>query len=296
MRMREYSESIPKPLVNIGNRPILWHIMKYYAHFGHKDFILCLGWKANAIKQYFLQYDECISNDFVLSSGGTSIDLLNSDIHDWKITFVDTGARSNIGQRLNAVRHHLQGEEEFLANYTDGLSDVHLPSMIDSFRKKNSIASFLSVKPSQSFHTVHFGADGTVDRMEPVSRAGVWMNGGFFIFRTEFFDYLNEGEELVERPFQRLVEQGKLSTYAYDGFWSCMDTFKEKQDLDDLYASGTPPWQVWRNQDAARGHAQPPAISKAMLKAGLNQRRKLDRSPAGEPAPHVRARHDIAAS
>ena len=114
MRMREYSEATPKPMVNIGNRPILWHIMKFYAHYGYNDFILCLGWKANAFKQYFLQYDECISNDFVLSSGGDRIELLNSDIDDWKITFVETGIHSNIGQRLKAVEHHLKDEDEYI--------------------------------------------------------------------------------------------------------------------------------------------------------------------------------------
>ncbi len=251
MRLREFSESIPKPMVKIGNRPILWHIMKYYAHYGHKDFILCLGWKANFIKQYFLQYDECISNDFVLSSGGNSVELLNSDIHDWKITFVDTGMQSNIGQRLKAVESHLEGEVEFLANYADGLSNVHLPDVINSFRKSKSIASFLSVKPSQSFHSVQIQEDGKVSGIKPVAESGMLMNGGFFTFRKEIFQYLREGEELVEKPFHRLIQQGKLRTHTHDGFWSCMDTFKEKQDLDDLYASGSPPWEIWESQKPA---------------------------------------------
>ena len=249
MRMREYSESVPKPMVRIGNRPILWHIMKYYAHYGHKDFILCLGWKDTVIKDYFLQYNECVSNDFVLSSGGQSIKLLHSDIDDWKITFVDTGTRSNIGQRLKAVEHHLSDEDEFLANYTDGLSNIHLPDMIEAFRRRESIASFLSVKPSQSFHTVSARDDGTVRSIAPASGSGLLMNGGYFIFRKEFFQYLNDGGELIEEPFDRLIRKGKLSTYSHDGFWSCMDTFKEKQDLDDLYASGSPPWEIWKDAD-----------------------------------------------
>ena len=124
--MREYSENIPKPLVSIGYRPILWHVMKYYAHYGHTDFILCLGYKADLIKQYFLHYDECVSNNFVLSNGGKELRLLNRDIEDWNITFVDTGIMSNIGQRLKAVEAHLEGEEVFLANYTDGLTDLPL--------------------------------------------------------------------------------------------------------------------------------------------------------------------------
>src|SRR5713101_1065274 len=128
MRLREYSENIPKPMVTIGYRPILWHVMKYYAHFGHKDFILCLGYRADSIKNYFLNYDECLSNDFVLSRGGKNVELIHTDAHDWKITFADTGINSNIGQRLKAAEKYLKGEEVFLANYTDGLSDLHLPS------------------------------------------------------------------------------------------------------------------------------------------------------------------------
>src|SRR6185436_12849110 len=145
MRMREFSEAVPKPMVPIGYRPILWHVMKYYAHHGHKDFILCLGYKADIIKNYFLEYNECVSNDFVLSNGGKNVELLNSDIHDWNITFVDTGLMSNIGQRLRAVQRHLENEEMFLANYTDALSDVHLPSVIDAFRDSGRVASFVSV-------------------------------------------------------------------------------------------------------------------------------------------------------
>src|SRR5262249_46660265 len=133
MRLREHSESIPKPMVPIGYRPILWHVMKYYAHYGHKDFILCLGYKADAIKHYFVNYDEAVSNDFVLSNGGRKLHLLNSDIHDWKITFVDTGLQSNIGQRLKQVERYIGEVEVFLANYSDGLTDLPLPKMIEHF-------------------------------------------------------------------------------------------------------------------------------------------------------------------
>ncbi len=160
MRMREYSEAFPKPMVPIGYRPILWHVMKYYAHYGHKDFILCLGYKADIIKKYFLEYDECVSNDFVLSAGGKDLKLLSSDIHDWNITFVDTGLTSNIGMRLKAVQKHLAGEEMFLANYTDGLSDVPLPAVISSFEASNNVACFVSVKPRASFHLIQVQPDG----------------------------------------------------------------------------------------------------------------------------------------
>ena len=170
MRLREYSESIPKPMVTIGYRPILWHVMKYYAHFGHKDFILCLGWKANAIKQFFLGYDECISNDFVMSSGGEKVKLLNRDIADWNITFVDTGTTANIGQRLKAVEPYLKNESTFLANYTDGLCDVDLNELIAFHHQQNAVGTFLSVPPSQTFHTVESDDDGRVCRIEEIGK------------------------------------------------------------------------------------------------------------------------------
>jgi glucose-1-phosphate cytidylyltransferase len=248
MRLREFSESIPKPMVTIGYRPILWHVMKYYAHYGHKDFILCLGWKANVIKDYFLNYDECVSNDFVLSGGGKKISLLNSDIHDWNITFVDTGVTACIGERLKAVQPHLEGEETFLANYTDGLSSIDLNELIEFHRVNESVATFLSVRPSQTFHKVSVDEFGHVERIEEISRTDTWMNGGFFVFSREFFDYLHEGEELVEEPFQRLIVDGRLRSMRHHGFWGCMDTYKEKQMLDDMYERGDTPWAVWEKR------------------------------------------------
>ena len=247
MRLREYSESIPKPMVNIGYRPILWHIMKYYAHFGHNEFILCLGWKADYIKKYFLEYDECISNDFVLSSGGQNVDLLTSDIHDWKITFVDTGATANIGERLVAVEKHLGDDDTFLANYTDGLCDLHLPDLVECHRNNDAVASFLTVKPSQTFHTVKSRPDGTVDAIEAIHETDVRINAGYFVLQREIFRYIRAGEEFVEQPFNRLIAEHRLFAHPFDGFFGCMDTFKEKQMLDDMYARGETPWELWKH-------------------------------------------------
>jgi len=249
MRMREYSDALPKPMVPIGYRPVLWHVMKYYAHYGHKDFILCLGYKADVIKKYFLEYDECVTNDFVLSKGGKNLELLNSDIHDWNITFVDTGLTSNIGQRLRAVQKYLQGEEMFLANYTDGLSDVPLPSVIESFKATSNIACFVSVKPRASFHLIDMEPNGVVKGIEHIAKSGARMNGGFMVLRQEIFRYMRDGDELVEAPFRRLIAEGKLMAYAHEGYWACMDTFKEKQDLEDLFARGNAPWAVWNGHD-----------------------------------------------
>jgi glucose-1-phosphate cytidylyltransferase len=245
MRMREYSETIPKPMVPIGYRPILWHVMKYYANYGHKDFILCLGYKADVIKKYFLEYNECVTNDFVFSKGGKNVELLSSDIHDWNITFVDTGIMSNIGQRLKAVQKHLQEEEMFMANYTDGLSDVPLPMVIESFKRSTNVACFVSVKPSASFHLVNADTNGVVKSIEHIGKTGAGINGGFMVLRREIFNYMRDGEELVEEPFRRLITEGKLMAYQHGGFWACMDTFKEKQDLEDLFTRGKAPWTVW---------------------------------------------------
>jgi glucose-1-phosphate cytidylyltransferase len=245
MRIREYSDAIPKPMVPIGYRPLLWHVMKYYAHYGHKDFILCLGYKADVVKNYFLNYDECISNNFILSNGGNRLKLLNSDIHDWNITFVDTGISSNIGQRLKAVEPYLDGESVFLANYSDGLTDLPLPAYIDHFLQRDKVGSFLAVTPSQSYHVVSVDGD-LAGGIRPMAETGILINGGFFAFRTEIFDFMKPGEELVVQPFQRLIQKQQLLAYKYDGYWTCMDTFKDKQQLEDLYTRGEAPWEVWK--------------------------------------------------
>ena len=248
MRMREFSEAVPKPMVPIGYRPILWHVMKYYAHHGHRDFILCLGYKADVIKNYFLEYNECLSNDFVLSKGAKNIELLSRDIDDWNITFVDTGLTSNVGMRLRAVQKHLKGEEMFLANYTDGLSDVSLPSVIKAFKHSSATACFVSVKPRASFHMIEADDGGHVKSIEHIGKSGFRMNGGFFVLRNEIFNYMRDGEELVEDPFRRLIAEGKLMAYRHDGFWACMDTFKERQELEDVFTRGNAPWAIWSPQ------------------------------------------------
>ena len=245
-RLREYSGEIPKPMVKIGYRPILWHVMKYYAHFGHKEFILCLGYKADVIKQFFLNYEEWISNDFTLSGGGKHLELENNDIADWHITFVDTGLHSNIGQRLVAVKKYVDNDEMFLANYSDGLSDLDLDSYLAEFRRRGPVASFVAVRPSQSFHAVKTDGEEMVTGLEPVSASDTWVNGGFMCLRREIFDYMKPGEELVEQPFGRLIAERKLWAPRHRGFWAAMDTFKDKITFDRMEARGECPWMVWK--------------------------------------------------
>ena len=249
LRIRD-AEDVPKPMVQIGYRPVMWHVMKYYAHFGHKDFILCLGYRADAIKKYFLDYNECVSNDFVLSGGNKKVELFNSDIHDWRITFVDTGINSNIGQRLKAVEKHLDGEEEFLANYSDGLTDLDLSEQFAHFHEHKKLASFLCVRPSMSYHSVSVGAgkNNLVSGIHPINDGSIRINGGYFIFNHRIFNYIEPGDELVIQPFNRLIKEKQLIGYQFDGFWESMDTFKDKQHLESLYSSGAAPWEVWKNK------------------------------------------------
>lgn len=238
-------EVVPKPMTIIGYRPILWHVMRYYAHFGLNEFLLCLGYRGEVIKDYFLRYNEALSNDFVLSGGGRSIELLSTDIHDWHITFVDTGRETSVGQRLRAVRQHLGDEEMFCANYADNLTDAPLLDLVDNLKRRDKVAFVLSVRPNYSFHLVSHGADGLVTGITGPEDADIWVNGGFFVFRKEIFDYIGEGEDLVDQPFQRLIARDQLVTHRHEGFWGALDTLKDLGTLRMLHDDGRPPWAPW---------------------------------------------------
>jgi len=245
-RIRDHDSALPKPMIEIGNRPILWHLMKYYASFGHREFILALGYKSEVIKDYFLNYKEWTSNDFVLSGGGRDLRLLNSDIADWEITFADTGPHATIGERLLAVQPHLDGEDVFLANYADGLTDLWLPDYVDQFLGSDLTGGFMVVHSPQSFHVANVGEDGICTGIEPLTNSEIWFNAGYFIFRRAIFDYIEPGDELVVEPFNRLIAERQLLAYRHRGFWQAMDTFKDRQALENLLAQGDAPWQIWR--------------------------------------------------
>jgi glucose-1-phosphate cytidylyltransferase len=242
--MGPLSESVPKPMIPIGDRPILWHIMNYYSEFGINEFVFCLGHKAATIKQYFLSYNEAISNDFVLRGGGKQIELLRSDMDDWSLTFVDTGPGSLIGQRLKQVQRHVEDDQIFLATYGDGLTDAPLREMIATLAASDAVGLFLAARPTHNFHVVTFDEDNHVESIEDVTKADLWVNAGYFVFRQRIFDYIGPGEDLVEEPFRRLIAEGKLIAYPYDGFWAPMDTLKDKQLLETLFVSGDAPWKT----------------------------------------------------
>ena len=248
-RLREYSEQIPKPLVPIDGRPILWHIMKYYASFGHTEFILCLGYKGEVIREYFQTRERGSSGILPRELARADRSSIERDIRNWKITFVETGLHTNIGGRLLRVRKYLDGDEMFLANYADVLTDLNLNTMIADFSNTNAVAGFTCVTPPYSFHVVSMDEQGTVDGIAELKSSGLKMNGGYLALRNEIFDKLYEGEELVVEGFHRLIGEGRLYAHQFDGFWTCMDTFKEKQALDEMVREGNTPWQIWKELD-----------------------------------------------
>lgn len=250
-RIREYSENIPKPMVPIGHQPILWHVMNYYSQFGHRDFVLCLGYKANVIKDYFLKINPMMYSDLTISNYGQKVEMIDGAPPDWRTTLIDTGVWRNIGERLVAVKKHVENEEIFLANYSDGLTDVNLPAMIEQFKKSGKIACFLAVRPPFNFHLAEFDEQGDVKRFRTNLESDIWINGGYFVFRREIFDYIKDGEELVLEPFNRLMAKQALMAYRYEGFWRNMDTLRDRQVLEEMLEKGETPWRVSTAQSPA---------------------------------------------
>jgi len=260
MRMRADNQSLPKPMTTIGSRPVLWHVMRYYAHFGHKDFILCLGHGAQAVKDYFLNYSETTSNDFVLRNGGEDIEMLGSDISEWSISFIDTGVDTAIGERLRRVRPYLDGDDIFLANYGDVLTDAPLNDLIEEFATTDAVGQLLAVKPQDSFHVVNITADASVTSLTPVADLAMWINGGYFVLRQGIFDFLNEGEDLVMDACMRAACVGRMRAVQYKGFWAPMDTLKERTALETQYRQGNSPWALWRQNPVELGRPVVPVL------------------------------------
>lgn len=252
-RIREYSESVPKPMIPVGHQPILWHVMDYYSQYGHRDFVLCLGYKANTIKDYFLNYKPHLASDLIVSKGGAEVEVLGEAKADWRITMIDTGVWRNIGGRLWAVRDHVKNEEVFCANYSDGLSDVNLDDMVAKFKASGKIACFLAVRPPLTYHLADIDADGRVRDFITSDRSEIWINGGYFLFKPEIFDYMREGEELVVEPFKRLIEKDQLLAYKHDGFFRSMDTLRDRQVLEDMFEKGVMPWRAKAEQAKPQG-------------------------------------------
>jgi glucose-1-phosphate cytidylyltransferase len=275
MRMRDGITNAPKPMALVGERPLLWHVMRYYAHFGHTEFVLCLGYGASYVKDFFLSYDETRSNDFVLENGAQDVKLFSTDISEWRITFVDTGLNSPIGERLRRVRRFVEGEPMFMANYADVLTNAELPDMIERFEASDAVAGLLAVPPQSSHHVVDIGDNGLITQVTPMRDLRQWENGGYFLLRQEIFDHLNENEDLVEDAIMRLIPQRRVLAYPYKGYWCPADTVKERAQLEEMYHRGDCPWMIW---DPDRSGATPPAPAALPGPGGKG-------SPASAPVP-----------
>ncbi len=247
MRMREGVSDLPKPMTLVGPRPLIWHVMRYYAHFGHTDFVLCLGYGAHHIKDFFLRYDETASNDFVLRGG--DVELLGSDIQDWTITFAHTGLDSPIGERLRRVRHLVEGEEMFLANYADVLTDAPLDAMVGRFRRSGAVGGLLAVPPQSAFHCVNLGEGDAVASISALTEMPLWENGGYLMFRPEVFDHIEPNCDLIGDVCAPLAKEGRMMAYRHRGFWAPADTVKERTALEAAYQSGARPWMLWDAPD-----------------------------------------------
>jgi glucose-1-phosphate cytidylyltransferase len=243
-RIREYSENVPKPMVPIGHQPILWHVMDYYSQYSHRDFVLCLGYKANIVKEFFLNHKPQAFSDFTVTGFGANVEVLGKQREDWRVTLIDTGIWRNIGERLMAVKEHVQGEDMFCANYSDGLTDVNLDDMVEKFKASGKIGCFLAVRPPLTYHLADIAEDGRVKRFMSSETSEMWINGGYFLFKPEIFDYMRPGEELVLNPFDRLIEEDQLLAYKHTGFWRSMDTLRDRQQLEDMIEQGKMPWRL----------------------------------------------------
>ena len=253
-RLREMTDVVPKPMVEVGGRPILWQIMKIYSHYGFRDFVLCLGYKGDVIRNYFLQYD-LLRSDFTVELGGKRV-IPHASYHDeqdWRVCLAETGADTMTGGRLKRVEKYLD-DDLFMLTYGDGVADVDIDALLAFHKSQGRIATVTAVRPVARFGELLL--DGDVARAfeeKPQIREG-WINGGFFVFSRRVFDYL-DGDCILERePLSRLAKEGELAVYRHDGYWRCMDTLRDVESLNQEWADGKPPWAVWqtpRSSEAA---------------------------------------------
>lgn len=246
-RMREETEFRPKPLVDIGGRPILWHIMKCYAHYGFRDFVLCLGYRGSMIKEYFLNY-EAMNNDFTVCLGKKARVEYNDDHEeqDFVVTLAETGADTMTGGRLKRAAKYLQHEDRFMVTYGDGLSDVNLEKLIRFHKAHGKLATVTTFRPVSRFGILDINGANQVQNFIEKPRSDAWASAGFFVFEKKVLEYLDGDETILERePLERLAAQGQLMAYHHDGFFYAMDTYREYQALNELWKSGEAPWKQW---------------------------------------------------
>jgi glucose-1-phosphate cytidylyltransferase len=244
-RLREETEFRPKPMVPIGGKPILWHIMKTYANFNHKDFIVCTGYRGDVIRQYFRDF-ETMNLDFTIKIGAQSILTMHGALEEagWSVTVADTGAETMTGGRLFRIRNYL-GSETFMCTYGDGVADVNIRELLAFHKSHGKVATMTVVRPVSRFGAVDISENGDVGHFREKPQADGWVNAGFFIFEPKVFDYLDENSILENEPLTNLARDNQLVAYRHEGFWQPMDTYRETLMLNEMWAQGSAPWKVW---------------------------------------------------
>jgi len=242
-RLSEYTEIIPKPMISIGGRPLLWHIMKTYASFEHKDFYIALGYKAEMIKEYFLDY-RSLNSDFTIDLANGEVDYHQTEEIDWKVTLVHTGLNSMTGGRVKRM-HSFIGKEAFLLTYGDGLANINIDALVDFHRSHGKMVTITSVHPKARFGELEINGEQVSSFKEKPQTKQGWINGGYFLIEPEFFELIDGDKTILEKsPLEKAAEIGELMAYRHDGFWQCMDTKRDRDYLEDMWKAGNPPWSI----------------------------------------------------
>ena len=246
-RLQEETYRIPKPMVEIGGKPILWHIMKIYSAYGFNDFIICLGYKGHIIKEYFANYF-LYNSDVTIDLQNNKLIVHNNRTEPWKVTLVDTGLHTQTGGRIKRIQKYVENET-FMLTYGDGVGNINIKELVEFHKKHGKIATVTAVQPSGRFGVLDIDSSGNVKSfIEKPKGDGAWINGGFFVLEPRVFDYIKGDETIWERkPLENLAKDGELVAYKHKGFWKCMDTLRDKQELEKLWESGNPPWKVWED-------------------------------------------------
>ena len=247
-RISEESHLKPKPMIGIGEYPIIWHIMKYYSEFGFNDFVICCGYKSYVIKEYFsayYMYNSDVTFDFTSEN---SMTIHNSVVEPWKVTLAETGMMTQTGGRIKKIQRYV-GNGTFMMTYGDGVSDVDLNALLKSHRESGAVATMTAIQPGSRFGVLDIEENGMISKFsEKAKEDGNWINGGFMVLEPEIFNYLNDDEQLVfeRKPLEKLALEGKLNSYKHHGYWQCMDTLRDKINLEKIWESGKAPWKIWK--------------------------------------------------
>lgn len=244
-RLSEETDIKPKPMVEIGEKPILWHIMKLYSHFGFDEFVICLGYKGYIIKEYFANYF-IHQSDLTIDLGKNMMEIHDSSAEPWKITLVNTGLNTMTGGRVKRIKKYVE-DDSFMLTYGDGVSDVNISNLLQFHEKNSKYATLTSVQPLGRFGALNIDNRGNVLNFQEKPKGdGSWINGGFFVLEPEVFDYIEGDETFWEKePLENLAKDNQLMGYTHNGFWKPMDTLRDKKELDSLWKSGKAPWRVW---------------------------------------------------